>query len=59
MEKLKEMLMRLVDELDQMSASQVRQRLDDLVSVYPFNEYEFLISTLMGHGKLKLDDYYE
>jgi hypothetical protein len=59
MEKLKEMLMNLVEELDQMSASKVRQRLDDLVSVYPFNEYEFLISTLMGHGKLQLDDYYE
>ena len=35
------------------------QRLDDLVSVYPFNDYEFLISSLMGYGKISLDDYYE
>ena len=59
MEKLKETLMRLVDELDQSSAFLVRQRLNDLVSVYPFNECEFLMSTLIAHGKLTLDDYYE
>lgn len=57
MEKLKEMLLQLVGELDEISASQIRQRLDDLVSVYPFNEYEFLISTLLGCGKLQLGDY--
>jgi len=38
---------------------ELRQRLDDLVSVFPFNEYEYVISTLMGLGKLSLDEYYE
>jgi len=35
------------------------QRMDDLVSFYPVNEYEFLISSLMGYGKISIDDYYE
>jgi len=29
-----------------------------LISVYPFNEYEFIISTLLGADVLSLDDYY-
>jgi hypothetical protein len=33
--------------------------LRDLVSVYPFNEYEYIISTLLGHGKLTLEGYTE
>jgi hypothetical protein len=40
-----------------MKSSQILDRLDDLVSVYPFNEYEFLISSLMGYGKISLSDY--
>ena len=34
-------------------------RLENLISVYPFNEYEFLISSLMGYDKISLDEYYE
>lgn len=37
----------------------MRQRLGDLFSVFPFNEYEYIISTLLGLGKLSLDEYYE
>jgi len=37
----------------------LRQRLGDLFSVFPFNEYEYIISTLLGLGKLSLDEYYE
>ena len=59
MEYLKEKLNRLVCELEKEKHDQVMQRLDDLVSFYPFNEYEFLISSLMGYGKITLDDYYE
>lgn len=59
MEQLKEKLTALVKELEKEKHDQVMQRLDDLVSVYPFNEYEFLISSLMGYGKISLDEYYE
>jgi hypothetical protein len=59
MEQLKEKLQDLVREIEKEKYDQIMQRLDDLVSVYPFNEYEFLISSLMGYGKISLDDYYE
>ena len=59
MEQLKEKLMRLVHELEKEKHDDVMQRLDDLVSVYPFNEYEFLISSLMGYRKISTDEYYE
>lgn len=59
MEHLKEKLIGLVRELEKEKHDQVMQRLDDLVSFYPFNEYEFLISSLMGYGKITIDDYYE
>ena len=59
MERLKARLLELVAELDQLTSSDILQRLDDLVSVYPFNEYEFLISSLMGYEKISLDDYHE
>lgn len=49
----------MVRALEKEKHDQVMQRLDDLVSFYPFNEYEFLISSLMGYGKISLDDYYE
>ena len=59
MEQLKEKLMSLVRELEKEKHDNVMQRLDDLVSVYPFNEYEFLISSLMGYRKISTDEYYE
>jgi len=59
MEQLKEQLMSLVQELEEEKHDGVMQRLDDLVSVYPFNEYEFLISSLMGYQKISVDEYYE
>ncbi len=59
MEKLKEQLLNLVYELEKEKHEQIMLRLDSLVSVYPFNEYEFLISSLMGYGKISLDDYHE
>jgi hypothetical protein len=59
MEILKERLYALLSELDAATHELTIERLGNLVSVYPFNEYEFLISTLMGHGKISLDEYYE
>ena len=57
MEKLKEQLDELISRLE--NKSELRQRLSDLFSVFPFNEYEYVISTLLGLGKLSLDEYYE
>ncbi len=57
MDILQKELDKRINELEQ--ADVLRQRLDDLVSVYPFNEYEYVISSLLGFGKLSLDEYYE
>jgi len=57
MEKLKEQLDDLVSRLE--NESELRQQLGDLFSVFPFNEYEYIISTLLGLDKLSLDEYYE
>lgn len=59
MEYLKEKLNSLIDELSVDKQEIVKERLSDLVSVYPFNEYEYIISSLMGFGKLTLEDYYD
>jgi len=57
MEKLAAELDRLIDELQ--SPDEFRAHLENLISVYPFNEYEYIISTLLGANVLALDDYYE
>jgi hypothetical protein len=59
MEYLKEKLNKLIDSLSADKSEMIKNRLDDLVSVYPFNEYEYIISSLMGFGKITLEDYYE
>ena len=59
MDTLKEKLSKLVDELSVDKREAVKTRLANLISVYPFNEYEYIISSLMGLGKLTLDEYYE
>lgn len=57
MERLKEeldsLLARLPNERD------VRERLDRLVSLYPFNEYEYIISALLAMDVLSLDGYHD
>ncbi len=55
MEKLKQHLDALVQTLSDSGA--VLSRVKSLVSKYPFNEYEYMISVLLGRGKLSLDDY--
>ena len=40
-------------------AGALRTRMDELYSVYPFNEFEYIISTLLGRDVLSLEQYYE
>src|ERR1700722_11912194 len=58
MDELKEKLNTLIDRLSDDKKKILKERLEDLISVYPFNEYEYIISTLMGNDKLSLDEYY-
>ena len=55
---------RLREDLDSLLASlsnepEVRERLSSLVSVYPFNEYEYIIAHLLAMNILDLDGYLE
>ena len=59
MEILREKLDQLVEELADDMRESFKSRFANLNSVYPFNEYEYVISSLMGFGKLTLDEYYE
>ncbi len=55
-EQLKETLEKLILELK--NSNDILTKLNKLVSVYPFNEYEYMISVLLGFNKLSLDEYY-
>ena len=57
MEKLRAHLDGLIDRLEH--AEEVRSRLEDLISIYPFNEFEYIISHLLAEDKLTIDEYYE
>jgi len=57
MEKLKKKLNRLIEKLE--NAKDFKDKLDSLISVYPFNEYEYIISHLLSGNKLTIDEYYE
>lgn len=59
MEILKAKLLKLIEEIATDKRELVKGRLENLISVYPFNEYEFMISSLMGLGRLSYDDYIE
>jgi hypothetical protein len=59
MEQLKKKLDKIIENLSADKKEIVKSRLTNLISVYPFNEYEYIISSLMGFGKITLDDYYE
>lgn len=57
MEKLKAELDRLIATLP--NAKDFRARLETLVAVYPFNEFEYIIATLLTTDKLTYDQYIE
>jgi len=57
MEKLTSELDRLIERLER--ADDSRALLENLVSVYPFSEYEYIISHLLAGGKLALNEYHE
>ena len=57
MEKLRQELESLLSRLE--DAESVRAQISRLYSVYPFNEFEYIISTLLGRDVLSLDEYYE
>jgi hypothetical protein len=57
MEKLKEELDRLIAVLP--DAEAFRSKLESLYSVYPFDEFEYIISTMLGKDILPFDDYLE
>ena len=57
MQILKQDLDRLVATLP--NVTEFRRKLDGLVSVYPFNDYEYIISALLGADRLTFDDYVE
>lgn len=59
MQTLKSQLENLINSLSAHERVTLKTRLDDLISVYPFNEYEYIISSLLGLGKITLDDYLE
>lgn len=56
MEQLRELLEKLIDRFhDPIS---FRAKLETLVSVYPFNEYEYVISHLLNEQELTLEEYH-
>lgn len=57
MEHLEKVLNDLLAQLP--NESEIRDRLSDLKSIYPFNEYEYIISHLLAMNILTLDRYIE
>ena len=55
MEKLIEQLDELIKRLE--DSKNFEKDLDQLRSIYPFNKYEYIISTLFSHGKITFDEY--
>ena len=57
MEKLKQELDQLIKTLPNEEA--LRAKFESLVPVYPFNDYEYMISALLGADKLTFEEYLE
>lgn len=58
MELLEKFLSDKIAELSANTHNDLVDKLENLVSVYPFNQYEFIIANLMGLNRITLDDYY-
>jgi len=59
MEILKKKLEDIIKSLSKNNGDSLKNRLENLISVYPFNEYEYIISTLLGLHKITFDEYLE
>lgn len=59
MEILKKKLNGLIESISKEKKDEIKTRLENLFSVYPFNEYEYIISVLLGMDKISVEDYYE
>lgn len=57
MEKLEAQLDELLDRLD--NSDVIRLNVEELVSIYPFSKYEYIISHLLAADKLTLEEYYQ
>ena len=57
MEILKNKLGKLLASLSADNEDKIKTRLENLISVYPFNEYEYIISGLLGLGKIFTDSF--
>jgi len=57
MEILTENLKELIEALPTNDREKLKNKLKELMSVYPFNKYEYIISNLFGLKKISLDDY--
>jgi len=56
-EKLRQQLDNLINRLE--NANRLQTEIDGLISVYPFSEFEYIISHLLSTGKLTIEEYYE
>ncbi|MCD6594993.1 hypothetical protein J7L68_04875 [bacterium] len=55
MQKLNQQLDKLIGRLE--NALEFKDELNNLISAYPFNEYEYIISNLLAKNKLTYDEY--
>ena len=58
-EELRSYLERLVDSLDSGNRALLQARLESLVSVFPFNEYEYMITFLVDRNVISFREYEE
>ena len=59
MEILKEQLDKLIKKLSEKDRDNLENKLKSLMSVYPFNEYEYIISNLLAMDIIDLKDYHK
>lgn len=57
MRTLRKKLDKFIDILNEKDKINLLNQLKQLVSIYPFNEYEFIIANLFDKEKIKYDDY--
>ena len=51
--------MELISRLPRTKGTALQKSIENLASVYPFNEYEYILSNLLGMDSIELCDYIE